>query len=1099
MGRDPRDDYQRDGGRYRSSGGPSSRGDRSPQRASGPGRPRASMSGRDDTPRGSRGYSGSGPANRPPNGGYNGGGNGRPPRGGSSADGGYDDGYSGRSRAPGRGPSGEMRRAPSTGERDGYDNSRTVPRPRRPSDPRDSGPQTGRNGRRDDGTGEGYSPRHSGNRPESHAQRTVGERFRDAARNMSRQLSSMMGAAGRAGRNMRREMSGSVQALMGPEFTPPAVAPGELGGPAYRRSRMRLLARKWRMRRVRGNPLSFAIAFAGMVMIGSMLAGAGGAGGVYAWSYYTANLGAIKSASIEGASQNTQIYDRSGQLLYAVQSKNGFQFNVQYSHISDLVKQATIDTEDRTFWSNGGIDVYRTMGALYDDLAHGGAAAQGGSTITQQLVKTLVLHNSEKALDRKIHEAILSIGITSTGEFSKQEILQMYLNNIFYGDQNTGIEAAAQSYFGYQEIDDKTTNALIKKANEQLTLPQIAVLVRLPNEPTNLQPNVWSCDAAPCPDTKWDPADKVGGGHETRVYNGAYIVLQSMVDAGHLSQPAADKALKEVHQMLVDETIYHWKGESEGNIHSQVTTKRAPHFVDYVIQQMISEFGYPDEKSLAAADLKIYTTLDYNLEKFIEDDANKYINGDPKDPNHGFLLRWYCPDSQGGYYHNSCWHGALSSPAYNVHNASAVAINPWTGDILAMMGSVDYASKDPKVLGFNNMAVLNRSMGSAFKPLVYATAFQKGWYPGIMLQDKPICYPGKQPPPPGAPPDWKPDVDPAAPACQGYYVPHNYDLTSFSGTAPARVMLANSLNIPATETQAFVGDNYAFSTDFMTMISRMGVHTCTDCPNMVSAARLGPTTALGTQEMPLIDLTTAYGTFAAEGQHTQPRAILRIDDNNDTTLWTAPKVKLEQVMSPQTAYMMTSILSDNQARAGDFKTENPLCFSCYPDGFVPGLPALNFGTPDTFTQYVAAKTGTSQGLTGPLDIVTVGFSQEMVLGVWAGNTDPHDSLNDIIGITGAGYIFHDAMAWAIKNYNWPAKAFPVPPQMDRGQFNCSTGLAPYAGTDPAVFSSNDANAPGNGWCKLSNTPSTDLYVGWMTGRQLKDVDWYIKGQLPDVS
>jgi membrane peptidoglycan carboxypeptidase len=1055
------------------------------------------MSGRDDTPPGQRGYSGPGPASRPQRGGSSGsnGGRGgllRPPYAGGGADDGQD-GNSGRSRTPGRGPSGEMRRAPRSGEREAYDNSgaRPAPRPRRPSDPRESGPQTGRYARRerDDGTGEGYASR-GGNTPVSHAQRTVGARFRDAARNMSRQLSSMMEAAGRT---MRREMTDIGRSLVAPAHTPPSVAPGDLTGMAYRRSRSRMLARKWRLRRVRANPIVFAIAFAATVLVGSGVAGAAGAGGVYAWSYYQANLGAIRSAAIEGAAQSTQIFDRNGILLYAVQSQNGFQFNVPYSHISDLVKQATIDTEDRSFWSNGGIDVARTLSALYTDLSHGGAADQGASTITQQLVKTLVLHNSEKAVDRKLHEAILSIGITSTGEFSKQQILQMYLNNIFYGDQNTGIEAAAQSYFGYQPIVDKATNHIIKEANEQLTLPQLAVLVRLPNEPTNLQPNIWSCDAAPCPQNKWDPADQSGGGHEWRVYDGADVVLQSMVDAGHLSPSAHDTALQQVKDMLVNEQIYHWKGQSDGNIHSQVQTKRAPHFVDYVIQELIAEFGLPDEKAIAAADLKIYTTLDYNMEKFLEDDANKYINGDPNDPNHNFTRYWYCPN----YFHNSCTQPGLAL-AGNVHNAAAVAINPWTGDIMAMMGSVDYASKDPKVLGFNNMAILNRSMGSSTKPLVYATAFQKGWYPGIMLQDAPICYPGKQDPPPDAPPDYKPPIDPSAPACQSYYVPHNFDRTSFSGTAPVRVMLANSLNIPATEAMSFVGDNYQYSDDFMSMISRMGVHTCTDCNNMVSAARLGPTTALGTQEMPLIDLTTAYGTFAAQGQHTPPRAILRIDDNNDTTIWAAPKPKLEQVMSPQTAYMITSILTDNRARSGDFKIENPLCFTCYPDGYVDGLPALNFGTPDNFTQYIAAKTGTSEGPTGPLDIVTMGYSAEMVLGVWAGNTDPHDSLTDVIGITGAGYIFHDVMAWAIKNYNWPAKAFPVPAQMDRGQFNCSTGLAPYAGTDPTVFSSDNATAPGNGWCKL-NPSGTDLYDGWQTGRQLKDVDWFIKGQLPDVS
>jgi membrane peptidoglycan carboxypeptidase len=261
---------------------------------------------------------------------------------------------------------------------------------------------------------------------------------------------------------------------------------------------------------------------------------------------------------------------------------------------------------------------------------------------------------------------------------------------------------------------------------------------------------------------------------------------------------------------------------------------------------------------------------------------------------------------------------------------------------------------------------------------------------------------------------------------------------------------------------------------------------------VVSGSRLGATTALGTQEIPLIQLTGAYGVFADGGKHVPTRAILRIDDTNGNTLYTAPTPKADQVMSPQTAYMMTSILTDNYARAGDFKVENPLCFTCYPD-------FLGFGEQNNDMQYIAAKTGTSQGDSGPRDVVTMGYSPYMALGVWAGNSDPNDDLKpNIIGITGAGYVFHDVMAWAIKNYKWPARPFPMPSGMTRAQFNCNTGLAPYKGTDANAFSGNDPNAPGNGWCRLAPS-GTDLYAGPDTGRKLKDTDWIIDGQFPDVS
>lgn len=892
----------------------------------------------------------------------------------------------------------------------------------------------------------------------------------------------MVQGAGRAGRAMRREVSTMSQSLVAQTPSmPPGAALGDMAPLPYRRSRSRVVARKWRSRRVRRNPVGYFVGFGVVALLVSALVGAGGAGAVYAIGYYQSEQGAIHAAASVGTASSTRIFDRNGNLLYAIQRANGYQFNVLYNYINKEVITATLDTEDRTFWTNNGVDFLGTIRAALTDLSAGGQANQGASTITQQLVKSLVLNNSGKTLDRKIHEAILALGMTKANGFdphgfSKTDIITMYLNNIYYDDLNTGIEAAARNYFGYQPIEDANHN-IVKEANQQLTLAQIAILARIPNYPTYYYPLSWSCSKAPCSHSQW------GNGNEWHVYQGAQKVLADMVAVGDLTPAVENQTLAQVMQILENEQIYQWKGLTEGTTASQEAVKKAPHFVDYVIQQLIDEFGFADKNQVAAAGLSVYTTLDWNLEKFIEQDAAMDINGGP---NGTFTRYWYCPNAPPK---TKCTVDALKK-SDNVHNAAAVAEDPYTGDILAMMGSVDYASQDKQVLGFNNMAVLPRSMGSSTKPLVYATAFQMGWYPGLMLQDIPICFPGLQP----KGPDGKYPVDPAAPACLGYYVAHNYNAKSFSGTAPIRVMLANSLNIPATEAQYFVGANYNTADRFMSMIGRMGITTCADCPQgAISAARLGPTTALGTQEMPLIQLTGAYGVFAAGGRHTPPRAILRIDDGAGNTLWQAPAPKPEQVMSPQVAYMMTSILTDNAGRGGDFGLQNPLCFSkdCYPNDF--DYP------------YIAAKTGTSQGLTGPMDIVTMGYSPYMVMGVWAGNTDPMDSLNpNIIGITGAGYIFHDAMVWAIKNYHWPSTPFPIPADMTRAQFNCSTGLAPYKGTDMNAFVNAGPDTPGTGWCDLTYWPgskpySTNVYTGYNAGPYRKDEDWTIQGQLPNVS
>jgi membrane peptidoglycan carboxypeptidase len=220
------------------------------------------------------------------------------------------------------------------------------------------------------------------------------------------------------------------------------------------------------------------------------------------------------------------------------------------------------------------------------------------------------------------------------------------------------------------------------------------------------------------------------------------------------------------------------------------------------------------------------------------------------------------------------------------------------------------------------------------------------------------------------------------------------------------------------------------------------------------------------------------------------RTILRIEDHEGNVLYQAPAMpKGQQVMSPESAYMLTSILTDNAARLPDFGWYNPLFFGNqyqYNKGTTMDYPNLQ----------IASKTGTSQGENGPNDIVTMGYSPYLALGVWFGNTDPNDSLTPgIIGIAGAGYVFHDLMQWAITNYKWPTNAqFPIPPDMAKGQFNCTTGLAPYKGDKLTA-------------CQLKPQfpNSTNLFAGlnigangqqYGGGASAPNTDWYIKDQAP---
>ncbi len=878
----------------------------------------------------------------------------------------------------------------------------------------------------------------------------------------------------------------------------PSVAMGAMGADAptdvtpatYRRSRLRLRARKWRMGRHNPHAMWYAIGFAlSAALLVSML-GAGTGGAYYAFNYYGQHQGDIAAVADSAALGSTTIYDRNGNILYTVPKSTGVNIYLRYDQgdIGTKVADATVATEDHTFWdsTNIGIDWTSIFRSLLAD-AGSGSASQGGSTITQQLVKNLVLHDTSKAIQRKINEAILSVGITTSGTYPKWKILEMYLNTIDYSDGNLGIETAAENYFGLQPIKNATkcgSTTFAKPrtcwANQQLDWAQVSMLVGVPNAPTTFKPSQFSCEppdgqtaAQGCPESKWDnpcigdPANLTNpncvpnvdpgnfnsqvNGHEWLVYRRASVVLVSLLNYHYIDSATYKSSLQEVYNILLNHKVGSHLGGSAAATFG--VTKLAPHFVDYILNTVLPSppFNITDPD---ADGIKVYTTLDLSLDEYAIKRAQYYI----LQPH---TLEW--PNYDGKCH---CTLPSLADSA-NIHNAAVVAMDPHNGDILAMVGSVDYTSRDPKVNGFYNVATSgNRSMGSSTKPLVYATAFQMGWDPGTVLQDSPTCFPN---PIPDDPKTGKPVVDPAAKGCPGEYVPHNYDSTSFSGHIPLRYALANSLNVPATQTMEFVGATPSTSDAFLAEAQRMGVTSLTK-------GAMGPTTALGTQNISLLQLTNAYGVFADQGKHVPPRSVLEIVNSYGQVAYTAPDPKAAQVLSPQAAYEMTSVLSDSAARIPDFNTSNPLEF----DEQGGNAPDNQLGFPA-----IAGKTGTSQGIHGPRDIVTMGYSPYMALGVWAGNSDSSD-LQSVIGIAGAGYIFHDIMEWSIKHYNWPKGVqFQIPPDMARGVFSCSTGLAPYAGaTTPQT-------------CDPAKDPTAQNPIPLWAGYNYKpqtNTDWYIQGQ-----
>lgn len=967
---------------------------------------------------------------------------------------------------------------------DAYGRSGPTPSARRNSSPRggDTPSRSARSGASDYGNTGRPRSRSDADRYDTPAsprsgRRSMGEMARDVSRSMSRQLSSVVARAGRGAPQgdsfSRRPAPGRTDSALMARRTPPADDESlSVAAQRYRRSRARMLARKWRLGRVRPNPIGYAIGIAAVVIVVLVFVAGGTAGGVYSYSYYSGNVDKIQAVADLKYHANSQILDRNGKLIYTAKGEDQYHIYVPLSQMSPLIQDATIDIEDHSFYSNSGVDINGTIRAALADARAGGAAVQGGSTITQQLVKLLVINNSEKSYTRKIHEAILAYGVTA--QYDKAQILEMYLNEIDYSYPNLGIEAASANYFGYQQI--KKPDGTVTTANQQLELWQAALLAGVPNGPTIYKPNVYSCDKAPCPQSKWDNPytgapcassyiDAFGPrwysglnskGHEWLVYCRAQLVLSKMVQYGstipnhpNYTQAQADDALRKLKAALEGETIL---TKVNTSLNGATTDNLAPHFVQYVEEQLSEQFGL---NHLENAGLRIYTTLDLDLNQFAQKNLHYYIAEAHADP-------WY-----GG----GCTACPPLSTTANAHNGALVAIDQHTGDILSMVGSVDYTDQSKQVAGNVNVAIQNRSMGSATKPVVYATAFQMGWNPGTMLQDVPICFPN----PAIDDTTHKPIEDADLPACTGWYVPHNFDRETFSGLFPARRALANSLNIPATETMSFVGATAATSNNILTMAQRLGITS-------LDAGHMGPSTALGTQDIPLMQLTGAYGAIANLGKRMPSRAILQIEDSTGQVKWTAPATTPIQAISPQAAYMMTSILADNPARRADFGDQNPLHFATRTNDKAPNFP-------------LAAKTGTSSGDTGPRDIITAGYSPYMTLGVWMGN-DNGESMPDIIGIKGPGYIFHDVMAWAFDHYHWDANAqFPVPSGLARGTFNCNTGLAPYKDSKPETLKCVPLAQP---WPADRKWNAIDLYSqnGANENNDHTDTDWYIANAPP---
>ncbi len=604
---------------------------------------------------------------------------------------------------------------------------------------------------------------------------------------------------------------------------------------------------------------------------------------------------------------SSKIFDRESRLLYEVTDPHGGRRTyVDLEDVSPHLINATIATEDRDYWRHPGFDPVALARAVYYVLSEG-EIVSGASTIPQQLARMLLLPEErfEQSARRKIREIVLAAEITRV--YDKDTILEIYLNELNYGNRAYGIQAAAETYFETDAAD--------------LTLPQASFLAGLPQLPATYDP--------------------FGGGLE-RALSRQKDVLRLMVQDGRISPEQAEQAAAEMR--------------SHTFVQPDLDAGRAPHFVVYV-RQIVEEL-YGAEALYRGAGLRIHTSLNPTLQA----EAERAVR-----------------------------EGVAALADRHVTNGALVAVEPETGQILAMVGSTDFY--DESIDGQVNVALRCRQPGSSIKPLTYVTSFEYGWTPATLFWDVRTEFPDGVNPP---------------------YVPLNYDRT-YHGPVLLRDALANSYNVPAVEALYFVGVD-----GLLTMASRLGVdslvHPESECPEYPYDAppSYGLALTLGGGEVKLLEMTGAFAAFANQGFLMEPDPILWIEDSRGKVLVDHRSPRGEQVISPEHAYLISDILDDDQARCAAF-----------------GCPSvLELDRP------AAVKTGTTDDYR---DAWAIGYTPDIAAGVWVGNSD-NSEMVEVPGARGAGPIWRSFMEAA--HADRPVRDFPRPSGVVEHQICADSGARP---------------------------------------------------------
>ncbi|CAN5618983.1 PBP1A family penicillin-binding protein [soil metagenome] len=608
----------------------------------------------------------------------------------------------------------------------------------------------------------------------------------------------------------------------------------------------------------------------GMVVIGVGSCGAGSA--VAAWHRACAGGCPTADQIVDFAPQQaTILYDNKGEVLGMF-----YRERRQLISIDDLPRHVTmafVSIEDRRFYDHEGVDFLRLGGAIRDNI-FSGFGASGASTISMQLARNLFpeqLPRGEKTFRRKIAEARLAL--TMERRFSKDEILQLYLNHIYLGAGAYGIEAAARTYFD--------------KPAAELTVPEAATLAGLPQAPSAYNPRR----------------------NPTAAHGRRNVVLDWMIQTRTVSAAEGAAAMEAPLGLALPSGIM-----------------RAPYFVEHIRRELEDQLG----ELLYTGGLRIYTTIDVDLQAEAELALEEHLEqvesgrqGAFRHPSYARFAEQHAEDPT-----------AISHTPYL--QGAVVVMEPLTGNVLAMVGGRNFRHSQ-----FNRATQALRQPGSAFKPYVYAAALEAGRSPLYQVSDAPLFIPQSD---------------------GSTWAPRNYS-NEYGGNTSLREALRQSRNMVAIRLGQEVGISAVRD-----VARRTGLET--DIPSY-------PSVFIGAAGVYPVDMISTYAAFANGGMRVEPRYIKRIEDREGRLLW-EPGQPAVPALDPAVSWIITDMLREVVDRGTGYNVRNPAV------GNLPyDIPA-------------AGKTGTTNGNT---DVWFVGYTPDLVAGVWLGMDQPRTIMS---GATGGG-------------------------------------------------------------------------------------------------